>query len=255
MIDLHCHILPGVDDGAKNMEESIAMARNAVAEGITHIVATPHHMSYSWVNEKETVVKLVKQLQAELDAENIPLTIFPGQEVRIYGELLEDINQGKIQFIDEYNQYLLIEFPSTSIPTFTEQLFFQLQQAGITPIIVHPERNHAVLKDPNSLRPFIERGALSQITAGSYVGGFGKEIEKVSKQLIEANLTHFIASDSHNVTNRKFHMREAYGKLAAEYGNDKLNQFQQITKDLVNGNPVFPPVPQEIQKKRFFGLF
>ncbi len=255
MIDLHCHILPGVDDGAKNIDESVLMAKNAVEEGITHILATPHHKAHGWDNEKKEVKKLVDELQNEIDKNNIPLTIFSGQEVRIYGDIIEDIEADKILFIDESNQYLLIEFPSTTIPAYTERLFYQLQQFGVTPIVVHPERNRAVQKDPNRLKELIDKGALSQLTAGSYVGGFGKEIEKLSKDLIEANMIHFIASDSHNVTNRKFHLKEAYDKLEAEYGENLVNRYQKTTKDLVNGEVVFPPVAKEIKKKRFFGLF
>lgn len=255
MIDLHCHILPGVDDGAKDMEESIAMARNAVAEGVTHILATPHHKAHGWENEKNDVLHLVKELQTELDKNKIPLMIFPGQEVRLYGEIIEDIEAGKIQFIDEANQYLLIEFPSSEIPAYTEQLFYRLQHTGVIPIVVHPERNRAVQEDPNRLKELIDKGALAQLTAGSYVGQYGKDAEQTSKDLIEADMIHYFASDAHNVNNRQFYLKEAYEKLEAEYGIDLVKRYQQVTKDLVNGEPVFPPEAKKIKKKRFFGLF
>lgn len=255
MIDLHSHILPGIDDGAKNMEESIALARAAVAEGITHILATPHHKAHGWNNEKKEIIQLVKQVQAEVDRNDIPLTIFPGQEVRLYGELIEDMDAGKIQFIDEGNQYVMIEFPSAEIPTYTEQLFYRLQHKGVIPIVVHPERNQGVLKDPNQLKKLIDKGALAQLTAGSYVGSFGKEAEKLSRDLIEADMIHYIASDAHNTTSRTFHLKAAYEQLEKEYGTSLVERYQQMTKDLVNGEPVFPPTAKEIKKKRFFGLF
>lgn len=255
MIDLHCHILPGVDDGAQDMAEAIAMAENAVEEGITHIVATPHHKCYGWENEKEKIIRLVAKVQAEINQKNIPITILPGQEVRIYGEIIEDIEAGKIQFIDEENQYLLIEFPPSEIPTYTEQLFYQLQHKGVIPIIVHPERNRSIQKDPNQLKEMIDKGALVQLTAGSYVGTFGREIERLSRDLIEADLVHLIASDAHNVTNRQFHLKEAYEKLEKEYGSNLLKRYKQMTRDLMIGRPVFPPTARKIKKKRFFGLF
>ncbi|WP_313469519.1 CpsB/CapC family capsule biosynthesis tyrosine phosphatase [Carnobacterium sp.] len=255
MIDLHCHILPGIDDGAKDIEDSIDMARAAVAEGITHILATPHYKNGHWDNEKKDILLLVDELQAELDARDIPLTIFPGQEVRINGELFEDLEEDKIQFIDEGNQYVLIEFPTPSIPAYTESLFFELQKEGVTPIIVHPERNRAVLKDPNVLLPFVEKGALAQLTAASYTGGFGKAIQKVSKQLVEANLVHFIASDAHNISSRSFHMKEAYRKLEKEFGREKVNEYQQVTKDLVNGEVIISPTPRTVKQAKFLGLF
>ncbi|MDN6626763.1 MAG: tyrosine protein phosphatase [Pisciglobus halotolerans] len=255
MIDLHCHILLDIDDGAKTIEDSINMAHEAVSEGITHILATPHYKNGHWDNEKEDILLLVDELQAELDARDIPLTIFPGQEVRINGELFEEIEEGKIQFIDERDQYILIEFPTPSIPEYAETMFFELQQMGITPIIVHPERNHAILKDPDKLLSFVEKGALAQLTAASYTGGFGKEIQKLSKRLIEADLVHFIASDAHNTSSRSFHMKEAYEKLEKEFGVEKVEAYHQVTKDLINGEPVFPPAAKQIKKSKFFGLF
>lgn len=255
MIDLHCHILPSIDDGAKSIEDSIDMAREAVAEGITHIVATPHYKNGHWDNEKKDILLLVDELQEELDARGIPLTIFPGQEVRINGELFEDLKEDKIQFIDESKQYVLIEFPTPSVPAYSESLFFELQKEGIIPIIVHPERNRAVLNDPNVLLPFIEKGALAQLTASSYVGGFGKSIQKLSKQLIEANLVHFIASDAHNISSRAFYMDEAYQKLEKEFGREKVEEYHQVTKDLINGELIIPPTARKVKKIKFLGIF
>lgn len=248
MIDLHCHILAGVDDGAKRMDESIAMAKMAVEEGITHILATPHHMNRNWMNDKQKVMPLVKELQAELDRQKIDLTIFPGQEVRLYGDILKDMENNKILFVDEQKQYVLIEFPTETVPTYAERLFYELQNHGKTPIIVHPERNHEILKHPNRLKNLVDKGALAQLTAASYTGGFGSKIQKLSKQLIEADLVHFIASDAHNVTNRAFHMQEAYSKLSEEYGSSKASDFHKITKDLVNGDFVVAPESREIKQ-------
>lgn len=194
-------------------------------------------------------------MQEELDARGIPLSIFPGQEVRINGELFEELQEDKIQFVDEDNQYVLIELPTPSIPAYTESLFFELQKEGITPIIVHPERNRAVLKDPNVLLPFIEKGALAQLTAASYIGGFGKSIQKLSKQLIEANLVHFIASDAHITSSRAFCMEEAYQKLEKEFGEKKAKEFQQVTKDLINGEIIVSPTPRKLKQSKFLGLF
>ncbi|MCA9766434.1 MAG: tyrosine protein phosphatase [Carnobacterium sp.] len=255
MIDLHCHILPGIDDGAKTMDDSIAMARLAVAEGITHILATPHYKNNRWSNEKSAVLQGVQAVQKELDKREIPLILFPGQEVRIVGELMQDISENKIQFIDEENQYLMIEFQTATIPAYTDFLFFNLQKKGVTPIIVHPERNYALLKNPTILLNLIQKGALAQLTAGSYVGTFGKKIQQFSEQLIAANLVHFIASDAHNITTRAFHMKDAYQKLEKEFGKEKVIHFKQVTKDLINGERINSILPSEIKKTKFLGLF
>src|SRR5699024_9092068 len=211
-------------------EMSLEMAKAAVDEGITHILATPHHMNRHWMNPKSDVLLLVNEFQERIDSENIPLTIFPGQEVRLHGEILQNIQKDEICFIDE------------------------MQSAGITPIIVHPERNHAILKDPSILYEFVSRDILAQLTAASYLGLFGKEIEKLSTQLIEHNLVHFLASDAHNVTSRKFYMKEAFRKLEKEYGKEKVRAFDQVTRDLVNGDPIYIPESKIIKKKKFFGL-
>lgn len=255
MIDLHCHILHGIDDGAKTIDDSIDMAHAAVKEGITHVLATPHHMVRDWDNEKTKVLKLVKELQEELDSREIPLTIFPGQEVRLYGDIIKDIEQNKILFVDEQKQYLLIEFPSTSIPHYTERLFYELQSTGVTPIVVHPERNRAIQEHPNRLKNIVNKGALAQLTAASYTGGFGKKIQKLSSQLIEANMVHFIASDAHNTTNRSFHMKEAYKKIEKEFGKGKKAEFLLTAKDLINGDTVIAPTPGSLKTKKMFGLF
>nr|HPR80580.1 tyrosine protein phosphatase [Enterococcus sp.] len=127
MIDLHCHILPGIDDGAENIEASIAMAEKAINQGITHILCTPHHNNGRYENPKESIIHSVSLLQAELDKRNLNLTLLEGQEVRITGELIEQINQNKILFTDLDDTYILIEFPTMDIPAYTEQIFFELR--------------------------------------------------------------------------------------------------------------------------------
>ena len=256
MIDLHCHLLPGIDDGARTLEDSLAMAELAIAEGITHILVTPHHKNGNYENVKTVIEKKTAELQAEFDKRDIALTLFPGQEVRLNGELLTDVYNDEILFADLDNQYLLIEFPTLSIPHYAESLFFQLHQKGITPVIVHPERNQAVIADPNTLLPFIERGALAQLTASSYVGIFGKEIAELSSRLIEANLVHIIASDAHNTRGRSFHMREAFVKLEAEFGGERVLDFQQNAKDMINGDVVQTEAPMAVlNRQKKFGFF
>src|SRR5699024_3569596 len=131
MIDLHCHILPGIDDGPKNWEMSLEMAKLAVDEGITHILATPHHVNRHWMNPKSEVLTLVDELQEKIDAKGLPITIFPGQEVRLHGEILQNNQKNEICFIDELNQYILIEFPTATVPDYADRLFYEIQSAGI----------------------------------------------------------------------------------------------------------------------------
>lgn len=250
MIDLHCHILPSVDDGARSLEDSLAMAQKAVSEGIGHLLVTPHHMNGKFMNQKEDVIKATESLQIELDNRGIDLTLYPGQEIRINGDLLQEIENHNILFVDDEERYVLIEFPTLTIPHYTEALFFQLGQKGITPIIVHPERNQEIIDNPDILLPYIERGALAQLTASSYVGVFGKEIEELSAQLIEANLVHILASDAHNINGRGFHMKEAYAKLEKNFGSEMSDYFLSNTKTIFNGDFLYSNPPTEVNHKR-----
>ena len=189
------------------------------------------------------------------ESEGIPLTILPGQENRIYGEIIEDyLSGGKILPLAE-TSYLFIEFPSGSVPRYAERLLYELQTEGLVPIIVHPERNQEIIENPDLLYKFVNNGALTQVTAGSVCGYFGKNIKKFSRQLIEANLTHFIASDAHNVHNRSFKMVEAFEQIEKSYGMDMVYLFRENAELLVQGKNVFKEMPEKVQRKKFLGIF
>ncbi|KAF1303634.1 tyrosine-protein phosphatase [Candidatus Enterococcus willemsii] len=254
MIDLHCHILPGIDDGAEDMEASLAMVEKAISQGITHILCTPHHNNGRYENPKESVIHSVSLLQAEIDRRNLDLTLLEGQEVRITGDLMEEIQQERILFTDLDDTYILIEFPTMDIPAYTEQLFFELRAAGKIPVIVHPERNAKFREEPNLLISFLEMGCLAQLTAPSIVGVFGKSIKKTALEMVKHNLVQMVASDAHGVKKRTFYMKEAYEIIRKEFGQEKVNLMKQVSKDLLNGDSISYPNYQEIKKKKF-GLF
>lgn len=251
MIDLHSHILPGVDDGAQTLEDSIEMAKKAVSQGITHLMCTPHHNNGSYSNPAQQVITRVNQLQAVLDQKDIPLTLLEGQEVRITGSLLEDIRNQEILFTDLDNTYILIEFPSGDVPEYSEQLFFELMSQGHVPVIVHPERNAVFRKDPNRLIPFLDMGALTQLTAPSIVGVFGKDIQKTARQMLKHNMLYMVASDAHNLRHRTFLLKEAYEEIHKIGGIRMVEEMQQMARDLVNGDEVHPLPFKSIKNKRF----
>ncbi|HLQ83957.1 MAG TPA: CpsB/CapC family capsule biosynthesis tyrosine phosphatase, partial [Pseudogracilibacillus sp.] len=220
------------------------------------IVATPHHKNRTYDNYKREIIYQVSVLNELMDANNLPLRIIPGQEIRIYGELLEDYANGEILPVNQ-TKYVLVEFPSSSVPRFADQLFYDMQLEGLIPVIVHPERNRELLEHPSRMYELIRNGALSQITAGSLVGQFGKQMEQYSHQLIEANLTHFIASDAHDTVNRPFHMQEAFSIVQKEYGVDTYFQLVENSELLIdnqNVNRMEPLMPKK-KRKKFFGLF
>lgn len=254
MIDLHCHILPGVDDGAASLQESLSMAEQAIAQGITHLLCTPHHNNGRYENEKSSVIAAVHHLQNALDERNLPLTLLEGQEVRVTGELITAIEKDHLLFTDITDTYLLLEFPTQDVPSFSQSLFFELRTLGKVPVIVHPERNAIFREDPNRLIPFLEMGCLSQLTAPSIVGIFGKQIQKTAHEMVTHNLVQMVASDAHGISKRRFYLKEAYEIIEQEWGKEKVLQMQQVARDLVNGDDVTYPSYTEVKKKKF-GLF
>jgi protein-tyrosine phosphatase len=255
MIDLHCHILPGIDDGPQNMEEAILMAKQAVNQGIHTIVATPHHQNGRYINEKQLILNQVKGLNEQLYQKGVPLTILPGQEVRLYGEILQDYALQHIATLNETNKYILIEFPSNHVPRYAQTLLYDIQLQGMTPIIAHPERNAEIIERPEILFNLIEKGALSQVTASSLTGDFGKKIKKFSLELIEHGLAHVVASDAHNTSGRSFKLREAYDVIGKEFGENTISQFQDTVYGIIGGKGIYKQEPERIRKKKLFGIF
>ncbi|MGG1630907.1 tyrosine-protein phosphatase [Rossellomorea sp. NRS-1567] len=255
MIDIHSHILPGIDDGAKSIEDSIEMAKQAVSEGIHTIIATPHHKNGKYDNKKSDILPLVGSVNEALQRENVALTVLPGQECRIYGEILEDYHKGEILLLNQSSQYLFIEFPSSSVPRYAERLLYDIQVEGLTPVIVHPERNSELIERPDKLYKLVKNGAITQLTASSLVGYFGKNIQKFSEQMTQANLTHFIASDAHNIHNRTFKMEEAMDYIEKKYGIDMVYYFTENAEMLVDGKTIYKEIPELIKKKKFLGIF
>jgi len=258
LIDLHCHILPGVDDGSKDLEMSLAMARVAVKQGISHILVTPHHMDGTYLNHKADVLQKTAAFQTALTTAEIPLTVFPGQEVHLTGDLLKALDDDDILFMDEGGRYLLLELPHSGIPEYTEDMIFELQTRGITPVIAHPERNHGFQQEPDRLYDFVKMGCLTQLTDSSYLGVFGDKVEKLTSKIINANLGFAFASDAHNFKGRRFLMDAAFNKLTEQAGEQVAQQFNKNAKAIINGDDVVVPEVTKIsavKRKRRFWLF
>lgn len=256
MVDLHCHLLPGIDDGSKNMEISLRLAREATKNGVTHALLTPHHMNGRYVNHKQDVIQQTKKFQEQINAHNIPLTVFPGQEVRINGQLLKALDKDDILFADTAGKYMMLEFPYDDVPHYTNQIIFDLQQRGIIPIIVHPERNTKIMAKPDLIYQLLEKGCLSQITASSYVGTFGKKVETFSCQLIAAGQGYVFASDAHDLPGRKYEMRQAFEKMQHDFDQELVDRYQRNARLIINGESVPLNDLRTINKRRkFFGLF
>lgn len=190
MIDIHCHILPGIDDGAPDMETSIAMARIAANDGIHTIIATPHLTSPTF--SKEKLLKAVAQLNTTLQRHNIPLTILFGAEVQAHISLsVAD------RFCLAESSFLLVEFPHSYLPADATGLISALTARSITPIIAHPERNIQIGREPWQLITLLGMGAKIQITAESITGKMGMAAKNCAEYLLQNKHVHYLATDSH----------------------------------------------------------
>ncbi|AVK63335.1 tyrosine protein phosphatase [Lactobacillus sp. CBA3606] len=252
LVDIHCHILPGIDDGSPSLADSIGLAQAAVADGIKYILATPHHLDRHYVNHAPAVRQAVQTFQSELDRRGIDLEIFPGQEVHLNGQLMTHLDD--LLGIDVDRQYLLLELPHEMVPSYLEELIFQLSCDGITPVIAHPERNAQLIAEPQKLYELVKQGVLAQVTATSLVGTFGKQVQRTAKEFVECGLVQVVASDAHVLANRQFAMTAAY-QVLEKLGTDYATQFAMNARNLLNGDLVDVQTIEMPRKKRRFWLF
>lgn len=259
LIDLHCHILPGVDDGSKDLQMSLDLAKVAVDQGITTSLLTPHHMDGEYTNHKQDVIKKTNEFQNALNRANIPLRVFASQEVHLTGELMNAIAKDDVLFMDEANRYILLEMPHDGIPEYTADMIFDLTTRGITPVIAHPERNQGIQENPDKLYDFVKMGCLTQLTSSSYLGVFGKRVQALTEKIIKANLGFIFSSDAHNFRGRRYLMKEAFEKLEKEEGLRKAQLFNTNAKNIINGDNVidmdFMKVSELPKKTNFFWFF
>lgn len=254
MIDIHCHILPGLDDGSKHMEESVQMARFAEKQGLTKLIATPHHRTHRFDNEKQGVLEAVEHLNQRLADENIAVTVYPGQEIRLHNEMVHIFNQDELLSLN-HSRYILIEFPVDTLPSYTEHLLYNLQTQGYIPVIAHPERYDFFVEDLNLLLDFVKQGALTQLTAGSLTGAFGKKTKKIAETIIKHRLAHVLASDAHHLKTRTFDLVEGYKALEKLTNHTTVTQFKQRSEAMLLNDEVILQSPVKVKHKRFFGLF
>ena len=201
MIDIHLHILPSVDDGPETMEESVALARVLVQEGIHTAIATPHYNDQFPKRSAGVVRERVNELQQVLDCQGIPLRLFAGHEALIQPGLIEDIQAGRLATLNG-SRYLLLELWNNSWLPETERVIFELRAFGIVPILAHPERYRAIQRDPDRLVALLRQGTLTQLTASSLLGIQGKTTRRCAEVLFKKGLIHCIASDAHGVYTR-----------------------------------------------------
>jgi protein-tyrosine phosphatase len=219
MIDIHHHLLWGVDDGASNAEISVAMAKLAAADGITHIVCSPH-ANGTYAYDPWVIAEKIGKLQRILDREAIAVKLGHGCDFHMSYENIQEAKLNPAKYSINGLGYLLVEIPDYGIARGLTEIFYQLQLAGMTPILTHPERNPTLQADRQRIMDWLRGGVLVQVTAGSVVGRMGKHAERMAHDLLANRWVHFLATDAHNTTSRPPKMQEAFEMVAERYGPD-----------------------------------
>jgi protein-tyrosine phosphatase len=250
MIDIHTHILPGLDDGAEHMEDALDMARAAWAEGITDVIATPHHANGAYQNRGVHVVEAVRSFRERLRLEGIPIALHAGQEIRVHDDLLDAWGRQELLTLSS-SKYVLIEMPTREVPKSMPSLIHELSVMGLRMVIAHPERNLSVIGNPNLLSELIDLGAYAQVTTHSLLGVFGDRVKKCSWTLCRRGLIHLVSSDAHHVSRRGFRLKEAYERIESEVGREWVEYYMQNASSLLE-NIDFVQSPEMPREPKFF---
>ena len=255
MIDIHSHILPAIDDGARTLEESIEMAKIAADDGIEQMVCTPHMFNGLSQNpEPAEIVDRVAELQEAIGA---VLRVLPGNEVHVSHEIAEQAKTNRVTKLNRQN-YMLVEFPSMTVPVGAAELFYKLQLQGVHPILVHPERNNQLQRSPSQVADFVQRGVLIQVTAMSVTGEFGAAAKSCAENLLRHNCVHFLATDTHRPNRRPPVLSRGRDAAAAIIGAEKARRLvEENPLAVVNGESfaVEPPIPYESSKSANTSFF
>jgi protein-tyrosine phosphatase len=242
MIDTHNHILPGLDDGPAEKDESLEMCRIAWEDGVKTVVATPH-FNRTFANEPEQIRAAVDELNGSLTASEIGLRIVPGMEVRVSGELLQDLRNGRLLPLNN-NKHVLLEFHAQHIPAGFQNLVNRFLDSGLSVILAHPEKNHLIQRDPRFVFRLLERfepwQVMMQLTADSLTGDSGFWAAQTARLLLKCGLAHLIATDAHSSDRRTPRLARAVEKVRRIVGEERANLMtHDIPMAILNGT-AFP---------------
>jgi protein-tyrosine phosphatase len=227
LIDIHCHLLPGIDDGPNSWEESVKLAKLLSNEGVDTAIATPHWIKGSeWQTDSSHVLELVNELNLKLGEEKIALNVLPGMEIGINENLVDLTRNGKILTLGGGN-HILVETPYVSIPYGIKEIIFRLKVSGIEPILAHPERCGEIQSNPKALKDIVDSGALIQVTTSSLLGYFGKRAKECAISLAKEGLVHFVASDAHSPDKRPPIIKEALTLLKNLIGEENTRAIER----------------------------
>jgi protein-tyrosine phosphatase len=251
MVDIHSHILPDQDDGARTFEESLSMVRMAAAAGTTDIVASPHADSQFAFDPAVVERKIAELQQAAGDAPRIHY----GCDFHLTPENIEDAIAAPGKYSIAHKGYILVEFSDSMVPRKMDSIFSRMLASGLRPILTHPERNPLLVKKLPELELWVRQGCLIQVTAQSFLGRFGRSAKSASRKLIERGLVHFLASDAHDCTYRPPLLEEAWRYTARHYGEETARILLEDNPRAVLTGAGLPFAEMEVKKRKWFSRF
>ena len=227
MLDLHCHYLPGVDDGARTLDEGIALVRAAAANGIERIVLTPHVHPGRYGNTLNNLKPRFENFRRAVESARIPVQLALGSEARLCDELLPMLDRGEVPLLESAigAKTLLLELPHSHIPPGCSSFIRWLQRRDIAPLLVHPERNKELMAHPQRLHKLREAGCMVQVTAAAVIGRFGSRAQQAANSFLEKGWVNVVASDAHNLRHRPPLMREAAVAIAERFGEEVAHEL------------------------------
>ena len=246
-VDVHCHLLPELDDGAASWDEALQMAEMAADDGIATIVATTHQLGSYAANRPDAIRTQADRLQAELDERGIPLTVLPGADVRIEPGLIGKIRSGEVLTLGDRGLHVLLELPhEVYLPL--DRLLADLKKAGLVGILSHPERNRGIIAQPAVVKSLVRAGCLIQVTAASLTGGFGRRVRGVAEWLVKQGLVHLVSTDAHNTRSRPPLLAEAYDRVVELAGQAAATEWFCRSPAAIAAGKRVTPGPRSVAK-------
>lgn len=251
LVDLHCHILPGIDDGPVTIEDSLKMGRMASADGIERIVTGTHIFNGVHGADKRSILRNLRETSSRFKEEGIEVELLPGAEIHLVPEILEALDKGELPTICEAGKYILLELPQMVVPSEAEELIFSLRLKGVVPIITHPERNAELISSPERTAKLVKVGSVLQVTASSLRGEFGWGTRRVAERMLKNRLAHLVATDAHDPVYRPPRLSDIQKVLASLVGKSDGERvlFDHPTR-ILRGEPLDLSEP----RKRGLGL-
>lgn len=250
MIDIHSHILPGVDDGAESIEESIAMSKIYLDNGINKIIATPHYIEGFESVSREKNTEALEILRDALEKNHLNLEVYLGNEIYITMDIFDYIERGIVSTLNN-SRYVLIEFPMFDIPLYSENIIYELLLKGYIPIIAHPERNAKIIENPNILYDFIMKGVLAQLNLPSLEGRYGERIKITAEILLKHNMIHFVGTDAHSKDKRAPKVRKGLQILKSLVDDEKYNEITSYNAlKILNNEEIKMDCPVKYQEDK-----